>query len=679
MRRNLRKVATEEKAFDASTSESLPIHQYQDLKGNNVIRLLSLKPGKESHQNRLECELEDISLSDDPPFEALSYAWGDCDFSEIIFCGNAAINITRNLHDALIRFRHPDHSRKLWVDAVCINQSNGQEKSLQVPLMAKIYGQATEVLIWLGAETEGSNDVMEYLKRIGQAFISRGGEVNEPRDERSTSNDALWASVAQDPNLEKTHLVLARPWFSRRWVIQETALARKATLHCGTVNMEWDVLFFAVTALARLRGDGSYFWNKATGRPVQMRPCYMQNVSKLNDVRNDIWMEKGDRKSSGRQLHDCMDDARAFECRDDKDRVFALLGILNRGRDIPFQVDYGKSAAEVYEAFARYCLRYGETVDILSWAGEANLSSMQDRADVPSWVPDWRLPFRSPTDTLSNFRAGHRLASMVEVDDSSKILLVKGMMVDRLHTISSSIDAFKAPGQVQRWYYHVEHFFTTLLGATVGGKEKYLTGEDAWEALARTLVCNREDVVFDYSRDKPEEAKYEPSDPTALLSDYFPLWRHRIFSSPHPPSLDPQPPDPSESEPLLIVESFENIEYQLRVTDFCTHRPFFITRKGYIGLGPKGTKAGDVVAVFAGSSTPYVLRPEREDFCLVGEGPVEIGRRGMAVMPNGEVKHYLLRKRQETYRLVGEAYVHGLMEGEVWDLEGVCFEDFAIA
>jgi hypothetical protein len=54
----------------------------------------------------------------------------------------------------------------LWADTICINQTDDQEKSLQVPLIAKIYGQAEEVLIWLGDEAEGSKDVMEYLKWI---------------------------------------------------------------------------------------------------------------------------------------------------------------------------------------------------------------------------------------------------------------------------------------------------------------------------------------------------------------------------------------------------------------------------------------------------------------------------------------------------------------------------------
>jgi hypothetical protein len=91
----------------------------------------------------------------------------------------------------------------------------------------------------------------------------------------------------------------------------------------------------------------------------------------------------GEWEEKSKQIFDCMNKARAFECTDDEDRVFAMLGIFNRGRENPFKVEYGKTVAKIYEEFAQYYLRYGDTVGILSWAGEVNLSSMEDRLEVP--------------------------------------------------------------------------------------------------------------------------------------------------------------------------------------------------------------------------------------------------------------------------------------------------------
>jgi hypothetical protein len=139
-----------------------------------------------------------------------------------------------------------------------------------------------------------------------------------------------------------------------------------------------------------------------------------------------------------------------------------------------------------------------------------------------------------------------------------------------------------------------------------------------------------------------------------------------------------QAADTNTSQPPLIFIEEESIEYQWRVQQFCQDRCFFVTMKGYMGLGPKGMKPGDVLAVIAGSSTPYVLRPESDDFCTVGEGLVQIRREGYCVLPNGAVRTLVLRAKEERYCLQGEAYVHGLMYGEVWDLRGISMEDFRI-
>jgi hypothetical protein len=170
----------------AATTSALSEYQYQELRTSNTIRLISLQPCRESQADqRLKCELKEVSLAENPSYAALSYTWGENVFPETLLCDGKVFRITKNLYDALTRFRLPDQVVSIWVDAICINQADEQEKSLQIPLMANIYSQATEVLIWLGAETEGSEDVMKYLKRIGQNFVDRGGEIKEPRDERS--------------------------------------------------------------------------------------------------------------------------------------------------------------------------------------------------------------------------------------------------------------------------------------------------------------------------------------------------------------------------------------------------------------------------------------------------------------------------------------------------------------
>ena len=291
-------------------------------------------------------------------------------------------------NEALMRFRLADRPRRLWIDAVCINQSDKAEKGCQVPLMARIYTQATEVLIWLGEEKDGSDHVMEYLRRIGQARLDIGGEIKEPRDE--PHNTAIWADVIQDPSLEKTHLVLDRPWFSRRWIIQETVLARRPIVHYGAASMHWDVICHAVTALSHLGTDGSHFWDIRKGNRSKISHSLLYSIPVINKQR-DALRDTGKQRNPrlvGEHMLDCIDRARPFDCKDDRDRVFALLGVMGYHEHIALGVGYETTVADVYTAFARYCLERGEIVELLAWAGESKLALMQQRLDVPSWVPD---------------------------------------------------------------------------------------------------------------------------------------------------------------------------------------------------------------------------------------------------------------------------------------------------
>lgn len=98
------------------------------------------------------------------PYEALSYTWGGDSKPRHIICNNLQIDITESLFEALHQFRKQDRNRSMWVDALCINQSD-DEKSSQIPLMKHIYARATCVLIWLGLPDEFTEDALSLVDR----------------------------------------------------------------------------------------------------------------------------------------------------------------------------------------------------------------------------------------------------------------------------------------------------------------------------------------------------------------------------------------------------------------------------------------------------------------------------------------------------------------------------------
>lgn len=207
------------------------------------FRLLNLHPGQGSAD--LESDLVVRSLggitdSTSPTFDrasrvpcperyqALSYTWGPASrndlFIKLLAQSRAyRIAIRPNLESALRQLRSPDHEQFFWIDALCINQKNNDEKGSQIPEMCKIYTQAFNVCIWLGVHEDESATAMDFIKDC----------LDFERFEllvHDTQTSGKWAALSA---------LMRRPWFSRRWIVQEIALARWATLHCGDKQVKW--------------------------------------------------------------------------------------------------------------------------------------------------------------------------------------------------------------------------------------------------------------------------------------------------------------------------------------------------------------------------------------------------------------------------------------------------------
>ena len=168
--------------------------------GDN-IRLLRLLPN-EDEATPLHCELCNYSLRRLSPrthlYEALSYVWGDPDKTLPIFVDKNRFQVTINLHAALSRLRDHSFERIIWVDAICIDQSNKEERKQQVQLMAKIYSNAHRVIVWFGEQTVEIQGALEVMQLA----------ANEELTERSKKE------IKQQAMLN----LLQNPWFQRIWV-----------------------------------------------------------------------------------------------------------------------------------------------------------------------------------------------------------------------------------------------------------------------------------------------------------------------------------------------------------------------------------------------------------------------------------------------------------------------------
>ena len=180
----------------------MPPYQYTRIpEASDIIRLFRLLPN-DDEKAEIRGEIFDYSLQESRkvthPYEALSYVWGSSETPQSIFISEGTLQVTPNLHAALLHLRDCGLPRILWIDAICINQADDQEKAYQIQSMAKIYGKASQVVVWLGDKADRSDDALEAI---------RFGEVSENGPNQGEIEKAINA-------------LLRRQWFRRMWVRQ---------------------------------------------------------------------------------------------------------------------------------------------------------------------------------------------------------------------------------------------------------------------------------------------------------------------------------------------------------------------------------------------------------------------------------------------------------------------------
>lgn len=253
------------------------------------IRLLRLRP--EQHEAPIRDELLCGDLDDGPKFEALSYTWGSTADQKTITLSGRPWKVTQNLFSALQHLRLPDRDRILWVDALCINQADNNEKSLQVDQMRRVYAgnSSTErVLVWLGDDPEGKAKMaLEFLlgverqdkeaalirTRVGalapgrstEELIQIFGRLSEKlaelakvnpdmsrEDAMATLDDPIDRTLYENydsinipnPSLQLKHdeewdacaELFSSPWWSRTWILQEAIHDREVLVNIGFLD-----------------------------------------------------------------------------------------------------------------------------------------------------------------------------------------------------------------------------------------------------------------------------------------------------------------------------------------------------------------------------------------------------------------------------------------------------------
>ena len=696
-------------------------HHYAPLPGPKWLRLLRILTVDEEEA---VCSLEAFCMSRLPKYNCLSYTWGDpmsrdlyppdasrdemsasCD-RHIRHADGSIIRVTENLLQALKRLAEFGYSsplgnatpQYLWIDAICINQGDNDEKSSQVAMMELIYSHSETVVVWLGEEdfhTAGALKIMRVL-----------AEVDIKTFEETPYFDDYDAFTAYDTLLEAGKTLglpyieagewrdyaafLQRKWFERIWVLQEKVFAKKTEVFLGPHKLSWDYIIKAASilkqsgianplqALYLFAVDGyDYYRNGAVSRLFEDR---LNNYQIFADISQLV--------CTPTRMETLLYHSKRLNATQPLDHVYAILGIWKSMRDglrglKDIRVDYTASIANVYAEATLLAIEESGNLGMLSLVESRPSTTV---FGLPSWVPDYSqkttilaltpwprdestkglsrrwnasrgLPFRRQLDT------GDRFNSKLSVEgfkmDVIEDLGPTYQQIDREYQWAEILQVLLngyIQNQGSRASSYYDSFWRTLIKDTFRNQPAGKAAEEAFGALVvdrlrglRVQVQALKESIQILQANKGDlmQIKQQTSD----LEELKPLLERTkgllVKLSERVPQVSIwskafQQREGIERNGTITVGNDDEINYDenaaicmLRDIESSfwaaySGRRLFRTKAGFFGISNQALQREDGVWILAGAETPIVLR-------------------------NGNGDEWLV---------VGEAYIHGVMEGE---------------
>ena len=609
----------------------------------------------------LERRLSDFTLSSCPPFTCVSYVWGDTTKApkHNITINSKPLGIFDSLYYFLLLLRDaPEFSGDMywWIDSICIDQENLQEKNSQVAIMKKIYETSQKTIVWLGEEIDkgfreetqncvGAIASMKVLARKRKKALGPRIEHNDARMEAAklkltTNRDDLGA------NWVAVERLLLRPWWRRVWTLQEICVPERVTIYCGKNKIHRQAMYNAIHAIYLCGGsDGKLIsrtaWDAGWNRR-RINQWYRYNSS-TNDGELRLQIRSQMRLVAMiAYLSNC-------DTSDDRDRIYSVRGIVADSHLVPL-------------------------LDILCLAhvfrGSAGTTN-----DLPTRAPDWRVKFESKvvpvmashgggsiignfgtvSSSLQTLEDSYSADGIVDPDkkilksdiyhcliENCLILPCEGFIIDYI----DGLGWFRYGDMTGKQGQELPMIQSTRVGnltsqANQGGDD------DLMETISRALVLDREDR---YLRKKPPSFHFRDdfiafshamTSSLTKVHSIFASW----FSSNRSFLIRGQTLEsyclssrPEMSGPVTLkrADDFENINNyysflaRFRDTTKRMEARLTVTDEGHVGVTAAHARKGDMVCVLLGCSIPVVLRP--------------VGKKGR-------------------YEFVGECYLHGFMYG----------------
>lgn len=425
--------------------------------------------------------------------------------------------------------------------------------------------------------------------------------------------------------------ILLRPWWRRMWIVQETVLPPKATIHLGNISAPFSMFEAAVENwLAHSRGCCS---NIVSELPENARIKFQVSWKWLLRV-SDFKRRSAEQKMDGKLTYSFSELANIFQNRqatDPRDKIYGLLSLLPeewKSTD-SLRPDYTLPVSQVYTRAASRMIEVDGTLDVLALKKDFLIPRDDPIRNLPTWVPDWdhvEVSNDEPSPRILGYNASGGRHHLLHIYEDT-ILLVSNIKIGVISSVGETFLGeikrdITTPEILSQWH---ELAKTTCcaerpgiyLPSSFSSTKEPTTDTTVLEAFLRTILGDRRRFLSRMSSHRVGYGKATPQDLEDTERYLKFIWSNL--------------PTPSQI-PIDIAE--EN------VSRACNKKRFFVTENGYIGLGPQDTQVGDEAHVLLGSRVPFVLRPTKrldDGSCL---------------------------------NLVGRCYVHGVMEGELlrnWD------------
>ncbi|KAI4137992.1 MAG: hypothetical protein LQ341_004869, partial [Variospora aurantia] len=537
------------------------------------IRLLELRAGARGTVLHIDLIPTDLRLH--PSYHALSYTWGSSTLDhEVVIDSGASpevLHITRNLYTALQHLRYAATPRRLWIDAICINQRDTGERNRQVARMDDIYQSAEKVIIWLGPEEDGSSRAIGALDQLASKlnvdWVGHGITAALPQDTNTDWLDLGKPAPFTGDVYQSIYCLFKRSWFGRLWIWQEVLVATDAPeVSCGDSTMTWTSFAKAVLALGY-----------RTPPPVP---------EDFSEVLFRIWPLCTTRH--GHRLREMLYETRFAQCSDQRDRVYGILSLVEEHERLGIKPDYNKSVRDVYHDVM---VRNSFSKEVRSLLSCCELRDGTQA--MASWIPDWSVPRRC-TDIWESRACGQSSTQARLSGDGNNVLHLVGV---RATHVTRRFEILP-----DTWANPDLRHHRPSMWAIRGAMEKLVTAVQEAQLLPHVqqaeVICR---VLFLNQFSERWEPKHER----------FPRFQATIKRFIELTDPEHEISDISAHDTELL-DNFYSSAYG---------RAFIFTANtNMIGLALDTCRENDCIASLLGCESPMVLRPTADGYyTVVGE------------------------------------------------------------